>query len=125
MHSLYVYAIFQLLERLFLRMKTSLMCFHLVLLCSTTFTFFLYSSPSSSSCSVVEAVPSNTDKALILQPSANIMECGDFNAHNTEWLCHSHTTDVAGLFCHEFAMAPHLTQIVYFPARISDRGLPL
>ena len=35
--------------------------------------FFLYRSPSSSSCSVVEAVSSNIDKVLILQPSANIM----------------------------------------------------
>ena len=51
--------------------------------------FFLYRSPSSSSYSVVEAVLSNIDKALILQPSANSMVCGDFSAHDTEWLCHS------------------------------------
>ena len=49
------------------------------------------------------------------------MVCGDFNAHNTEWLCHSHTTDVAGLFCQGFAMAQDLTQIVDFPTRIPDR----
>ena len=61
--------------------------------------FFLYRSPSSSSCSVVEAVSSNIDKALILHPSANIMVCGDFNAHNTEWLGHSHTT--VAVFCQE------------------------
>ena len=54
----------------------SYMCFRLALLHSTTFIFFLYHS----SCSVVEAVSSNVDKALILQPSANIMVCGDFNA---------------------------------------------
>ena len=34
-----------------------------------------------------------------------------FNVHNTEWLRHSHTTDAAGLFCQEFAMAQDLTQI--------------
>ena len=68
------------------------MCFRLALH-STTFIFVLYRSLSSSSCSVVGGV------SLILHPSANIMVCGDFNAHNTEWLCHSHTTDVAGLFC--------------------------
>ena len=68
------------------------MCFRLALLHSTTFIFFLYRSPSSSSCSVVEAVSSNIDKALIRQSSANIMVCGDFNAHNTDWFCHSHTT---------------------------------
>ena len=63
--------------------KESCMCFRLALLHSTTFIFFLYRSPSSSSCSVVEAVLSNVDKALILQPSANIMAYGAFNVHNT------------------------------------------
>ena len=96
------------------------MCFRLALLHSTTYIFFLYRSPSSSSCSVVEAVSSNIDKALILHPSANIMVCGDFNAHNTKWLGHSHTTDAAGVFCQEFALAQDLTQIVDFPTRIPD-----
>ena len=45
----------------------SLICFRLALLHSTTFIFFIYHSPSSSSCFVVEAVSSNIDKALILQ----------------------------------------------------------
>ena len=49
----------------------SYMCFRLALLHSTTNIFFLYRSPSSSSCSVDEAVSSNFDKALILHPSAN------------------------------------------------------
>ena len=103
-------------------MKASLVCFRLVLLHSTTFIFFLYHLPCSSSCYVVEGVSSNIDKALILQPSANIMVCGDFNAHNTEWLCHSYTTVVAGLFCHEFALAQDLIQIVDFPTYIPGRG---
>ena len=80
-----------------------------MLLHSTTFIFFLYRSPSLSSCSVVETVLSNIDKALILQLSANIMECDDINADNTEWLCYSHTMMVAGLFFHGFAMAQDLT----------------
>ena len=104
-------AIFRLLKRLFLKMKTRLMCFVLALLHSATLIFFLYRSPSSSSCSV----------ALILQTFDNIVVCGDFNAHNTEWLCHFHTIDVAGLFCQESAMAQDLTQIVDFPTRIPDR----
>ena len=48
------------------------------------------------------------------------MVCGDFNGHTTEWLCHSHTSDIAGLFCQEFAMAQDLTQIVDFPTCIPD-----
>ena len=39
---------------------------------------------------------------------------GNFNANNPEWLCHSHTTDVEGLFCQELDMAQDLTQIVDF-----------
>ena len=62
----------------------------------------------------------NIDK--VLQPSANVMVCGDFNAHNTEWLCHTHTTDVASLFSLEFVMAQDLTQIVDFPTHIPDHA---
>ena len=84
------------------------------------FIFFLYRSPSSS-CFVFKAVSSNIDQALILQPSANIMVCSDFNAHNTEWLCDSHTNDVTGLFCQEVAMAQDLTHILDFPTHSPDR----
>ena len=45
-----------------------------------------------------------------------MMVCGDFNAHNTEWLRHSHTTD-----CQEFPMEQDRTQVVDFPTRIPDR----
>ena len=97
-------------ETIFKDENESYIRFRLALLHSTTL-FFLYCSPSLSSCSVVDAVSSNLDKALILQPSADIMVCGDSNAHNTTWLRDSHTTDVAGLFCQEFTMAQQLTQI--------------
>ena len=40
---------------------------------------------------------------------------------STFYPLHSHTTDVAGLFCLEFAMAQYLTQIVDFPTHISNR----
>ena len=97
------------------------MCFRLALLHSTTYIFFLYRSPSSPSCSVVDAVSSNIDKALIRHPSANIICCGDFNAHNKEWLVHSHVTNTAGIFCHDFAVSQDLTQIIDFPTRIPAR----
>ena len=113
-------AIFQLLANLLEEDNESYMCFRLALLHSTTYIFFLYRLPSSS-CSVVEAVSSNIDKALILHPSANIMVFGDFIANNNEWLGHSHTTDAAGVFCQEFALAQDLTQIIDFPTRFPDR----
>ena len=56
------------------------MCFRLVLM---HYIFFLYHSPSSPSCSVVDAVSSNLDKALIPHFSAYIICCGDFNAQKT------------------------------------------
>ena len=116
MHSLGVYVA----RETILEDEKSLV-FCLANLHSATFIFFLYCLPSSSSSSVVEAVSSNKDMALILQPSANIMVCGNFNAHNTWWLHRAHTTDVAGQFCKEFAMAKDLTQIVDFPTHIPDR----
>ena len=93
-------AIFRWLDKQFLRVKTSLICVFVWL--------FYILLPSYFSCMVRHLrhlvlwlrLCHPIDKSLILQTSANIMVCGDFNAHNTEWLCHSHTTDVAGLFCH-------------------------
>ena len=48
------------------------------------------------------------------------MVCGDFNAHNTEWLCQTHATDVAGLLCEEFAMMQDFTQPTLFLVFIND-----
>ena len=97
------------------------MCFRLALLHSTTYMYFLYRSPSSSSCSVVEAVSSSIDKALIRQPSAKIICCGDFNIHHIEWLTHSRDIDAAGRLCYNFALTQNLTQMVDFPTHIPDR----
>ena len=74
-------AIFRLPEILLVRMKT-------ILICVFVWLFYIL-LPSYFSCIVchlrhlvvVEAVSSNIDKAVILQPSANIVVCGDFNAH--------------------------------------------
>ena len=101
-------AIFRLLDRLFLRMKTSLMCFCLALLHSTNY---------------FSCVVHNLHLVLWLRLRhlfSNPQVCDDFNGHNTEWLCPSHSTDVAGLFCQEFAMVQDLTQIVDFPTCIPE-----
>ena len=83
MHLILSIMVANIFESYSSEMRTRLVCFRLALH-SATLIFFLYRSPSSSSFSVVEAVSSNIDKALILQPSANIMACGDFNVHNTK-----------------------------------------
>ena len=74
MHSLGVYVKSNLpiaRETILEDENESYMCFRLALLHFTTFIFFLYRSPSSSSCSVVEAVSSNIDSTYspTLQPS--------------------------------------------------------
>ena len=62
----------------------SFMCFKLSLLKSTTFLFFLYRSPSSQNCSVIQSVSNNIDQALSSHNSANVFVFGDFNVHHEE-----------------------------------------
>ena len=59
------------------------------LCCIPQLTYSSFTVASSPSCSVVDAV---SNKALIHHPSANIICCGNFNAHK-EWLVHSHETN--------------------------------
>ncbi len=70
------------------------MCFRLSLLHSTSYLFFLYRSPSSYDCTVIDVVSDNIDKALSSCPSANIIVFGDFNAHHDTW---SNASDAAGI----------------------------
>ena len=109
MHSLGVFnlrTIFGLLERLFLQMKMSVLCvfvwlYKIRLALQDSFGIFgiLFCgsrtySPTLLSWYVVASMPI------------------------TEWLSHSHSTDFTSLFCHEFALAQDLTQIVDFNTRM-------
>ena len=95
-------------------------CLRLALLHSTTFIIFLYRSPSSSDCSVLNSVSNSIDSILQSAPHANILVCGDFNAHHSTWL-NSQITDNAGVSAYNFSLAQSLSQIVNFPTRIPDR----
>ena len=98
------------------------MCLRLSLLHSTSYLFFLYRSPKSQDCSVVNSVSTAIDTALTRQPSANIFVFGDFNVHHEEWLApYSYNTDDSGIQTYNFAISQSLTQIVNFPTRIPDR----
>ena len=57
--------------------EESFMCFRLSLLHSTSYLFFLYRSPSSQSCSVIDSVSRSIDNALLLHPNADILCFGD------------------------------------------------
>ena len=94
-------------------------CLRLALLHSTSYIFFLYRSPSSNDCSVLNAISTSIDTVLQSHPTANIIVCGDFNAHHTQWL-NSLSTDVPGVESYNFSIAQSLSQIVNFPTRFPD-----
>ena len=70
--------------------------FRLTLLHSVSYFFFLYRSPSSSSCTVFDSILSNIDEVLWVKPSANVFVFGDFNVHHKDWLTDSSGTDGPG-----------------------------
>ena len=49
----------------------SYLCFRLALLLSVSYFFFLYRSPSLSTCMVFDSFSSNIDEVLSINPSAN------------------------------------------------------
>ena len=55
--------------------------------------FLLYQSPSSSLCTVFDAISSNIDEFLSVNPSANVFVFGDFKVHHKDCLTHSGGTD--------------------------------
>ena len=102
--------------------EESFMCFRLSLLHSTSYLFFLYRSPSSQSCSVIDSVSRSIDNALLLHPNADILCFGDFNAHHSEWLEYSKDIDFPGVQVHNFSISQSLTQVINFPTRFPDHG---
>ena len=63
----------------------SYLCFQLALLHPVSYFFFLYQSPSSSSCTVFDSVSSNIDESLSINPSPNVFVFGDFNVDHKDW----------------------------------------
>ena len=56
---------------------------------SLSFFFFLYQLLSLSLCMVFDAISSNVDEVLLINPSINVFVFGDFNIHHKDWLTHS------------------------------------
>ena len=71
----------------------SYLCFWLALLHPMSY-FFLYQSPSLSLCIVFDAMSSNKDEVLLINPSADVFVFGDFNACHKDWLTYSGGTDM-------------------------------
>ena len=98
----------------------SYLCFRLALLHSGSYFFFLYRSPSSALCRVLDSISSNIDEVLSTNPSANVFVFGDFNVHHKDWLTYSIGTDQPGKLCYNFSISNDLTQMINFPTRIPD-----
>ena len=71
----------------------SYLCFQLALLCSVSYFFFLYWSPSLSLCVVFDSISSNIDEVFSINPSANVFVFGDFNVHDKDCLTYSDGTE--------------------------------
>ena len=80
----------------------SYLCFRLALLHTVSYFFFLYRSPSSALCTVLDSISSNIDEVLSINPSANVFVFGDFNVHHKDWLTYSSGTDQPGELCYNF-----------------------
>ena len=78
----------------------SYLCFRLALLDSVFYFFFLYQSPSASSCMVFDSISFNIDGVLSINPSANVFVFGDFNIYYKDWLTYSGGTDQPCELCY-------------------------
>ena len=98
----------------------SYLCFQLALLCSVSYFFFLYWSPSLSLCVVFDYISSNIDEVFSINPSANVFVFGDFNVHDKDCLTYSAGTDRPVQHCYNFSIWNDLTQMVNFPTWTPD-----
>ena len=98
----------------------SYLYFRLLLLHSVPYFFFLNRSPSSSLCKVFDAIASNIDEVLSINPSANVFVFGDFDVHHKDWLTYSSGTVRSGELCYNFCISNNLNQMVNVPTRIPD-----
>ena len=67
-----------------------------------SYLIFIYQAPSTSLHTVFDAISSNTDEVLSINPSSNVFVFGDFNIHHREWLTYSGRTDTPGIFVVNF-----------------------
>ena len=96
------------------------LCFWLALFHSVSYFLFHYQSPYSSLCTVLEAISSNIDEVLLINPSANVFVFEYFNVHHKDWLNYSGGTVRPGELWSNFSISNDLTQMVNFPTWIPD-----
>ena len=87
--------------------------------------FFRRRSPSSSLCTVFYSIFSNIDEVLLINPSSNVFELGDFNVGDKDQLTYSNVTNRSGELCYNFSISNDLTEIVNFSTPIPDCDSPV
>ena len=105
MHGLAVYVKEGLPFAWYLSLENSAdfyLCFWLALLDTVSYFFFLCRSPSSSLYIAFDAISSNIDEVLSINPSANVFVFGDINVCHKDWLTYSVGTDRPGELCYNF-----------------------
>ena len=68
----------------------------MALIHSVSYFFFHYGSSSLSLCTSFDAIWSNIDEVLLMNPSANMSVFGDFKVHHKDQLSYSGGTDRPG-----------------------------
>ena len=80
--------------------EDSYLCFWLALLYSMSFFFLLFQLPSLHFCTVFDAISSNIDEFLLINPSANVFVFGDFFVHHNDSLIYSGGNDRSVELCY-------------------------
>ena len=76
-------------------------------------------SPSSSLCTVFDAVSSKIGGVLSVNPPA-VFVCRGCNVHHKDWLTYSGKTGKTGELCYNFSISNDLNQMVNFLSQIPD-----
>lgn len=78
--------------------------------------FFIYHSPSSKACCMLDSISNHIDKVISLHMLPDISAFGDSNAHHTRWIKRP-VTYLAGIQTLKLSITQYLTQVVDFPTR--------
>ena len=87
---------------------------------SVFYFFFLYQLPFLPFCTIFDAISSNIDDVLSVNPSANVFVFRDFNGHHKDSLTYSGGTDRPGERNYNFSISNDLTQMVNVITQVPD-----
>ena len=65
-----------------------------------------------------DAISTNIDEVLSINPSANVFVFGDYKVYHKDWLTYPGKTNKPGELCYNFSISNDLTQKVNFHTRI-------